>query len=399
MMMNNKSSNTVTPDSKVSWKEEIDDYVVRRSSIDDSEPRHGQYSDNRSKEAINNTNNTSKKKSVRFSNATMYRLHSTPPASEMTTKEKHIIWYNSNEYDKFKFDAAESADVKILRLDDDDIMLPGGKHPNKVGRGHRFVMMGDFDGKMPDRNPHPTGRTKESVGGNNADAPTAAGGTALNNNNDATTGGLDTGDGKRYYNENEYDDRAKDGEVVCKRGLGYHFSKSRKRSRVVTRQVVVAWQESLRDATTGQVCSPAIAAIDKIAKKEASKSQMMLALVSTKCSRASVEEARWRGNVDYRVAYPERRRHILPNSKRGAPLPMMEACSLSDKMKRRNCVVGFAPMENAVSGRKRRRTAVNNSNVGCGGDNREELSPATIGALSGVLELNGVLRGRGVGFA
>lgn len=36
----------------------------------------------------------------------------------------------------------------------------------------------------------------------------------------------------------------------------------------------------------------------------------VLASVSSKCSKVSREEALWRGNIDFRVAYPERCRHF-----------------------------------------------------------------------------------------
>merc|ERR1719199_364389 len=65
-----------------------------------------------------------------------------------------------------------------------------------------------------------------------------------------------------------------------------------------TRSAVLAWQKNLRGTSNSQTTAN-------------DKSTMMLALVSSKCSRVAREEAKWRGLVDYKVAYPERQQELL----------------------------------------------------------------------------------------
>jgi len=100
---------------------------------------------------------------------------------------------------------------------------------------------------------------------------------------------------------NKTQQQEKEPAVVCKRGLGYHFSRTRKRARMSTRSAVLAWQKNLRGASN--TSNSQATANDK--------STMMLALVSSKCSRVAREEAKWRGLVDYKVAYPERHQQEL----------------------------------------------------------------------------------------
>ncbi|KAL7530033.1 hypothetical protein ACHAXR_005738, partial [Thalassiosira sp. AJA248-18] len=202
------------------------------------------------------------KKSVRFHAkiVTVHRLDD-PAASDMTPREKQKIWYNSNMYDQFKYEASRCAGVKIIQHD----------------QNRRFVMVGDFD-------------SQDGKGGVSSSSSSHAA-------------------GKFYHNENEYNDHVIKGELVCKRGLGYHFSRNRKKSRVVTRSAVVAWQKTLRDPSNPMLHQD----LPKVGSDllKLGKSQIMLALVSTKCSRIAREEARWRGDVDYRVAHPGRQHDSL----------------------------------------------------------------------------------------
>ena len=119
----------------------------------------------------------------------------------------------------------------------------------------------------------------------------------------------------------------------------------------------------------------------------------MLALVSTKCSRIAREEAKWRGDVDYRVAYSERHdTHAMSsasvhsqnkNSNPGHGMmgkrDSTNNNSLAKKKKRLCDDVDTISRTNSPSC-KRQRT----SNRGCGGD-RDQLSQKAIGYLSGVL--------------
>jgi len=321
---------------------------------------------NQENKAVNKENNCSNprslselrpnKKSVRFdTEVNVYRLD-TPCASDMSSKEKQRMWYNSNEYDQFKYQAAKQAGVKVVRYDTE-----------KVGQNHHFVMVGDFDCKD-----------------NKQDASSAS---TKNTSIDAAK--------KFYYNENEYSDsHNNDGEAVCKRGLGYHFSRNRKKSRTVTRSAVVAWQKTLCDPSNQsnpkfQQHLPTVGS--NLGKLD--KSQLMLALVSTKCSRIAREEAKWRGDVDYRVAYPERHDpHAMSSlsvhsqNKDSNPAHGMigkrdTANNNSSAMKKKRLCddVGIISRTNNTSC-KRQRT----NNRGCGGD-RDELSQKAIGYLSGVL--------------
>lgn len=293
-------------------------------------------------------------------------------------------------------------------------------------------MMGDFDIKQGSSK-----STKASSGGNNSKK--------------ATSGKA----GKCYYNENEYNDQQVittsipaptngssgrgltnkgGGDVICKRGLGYHFSRSRKKSRVVTRSAVMAWQTTLRDAKKARPANSdrilPSCSVDKLSFSSADgrlmvKSQMMLALVSTKCSRVAREEARWRGDVDYRVAYPERHASRTANSSTTASCSSSVLSATTHRSsncttttggntnrlakngnKRPNVMMMMAILPGNKSGdvdvpmnscHKRQRTtsdqvsmdgcSLNSPNNSADGGiiDRDELSPNTIGLLSGVL--------------
>ena len=371
------------------------------------------------------------KKSVQFNTKiSVHHLHHLPPSSTMAPREKSRIWYNSTYYDQFKYEAAKSAGVKIIRYDTAEDGNDS-KASNCSTSGHHFVMMGDFDSKQ---------------GGKSTKASSSSSG---NNSKKATSGKA----GKCYYNENEYNDQQiatsapapnngsgggglvkGGGEVICKRGLGYHFSRSRKKSRVVTRSAVMAWQTTLRDAKARHINSdlvlPSGMHVDKLQIPSSSadrrlidKSQMMLALVSTKCSRVAREEARWRGDVDYRVAYPERHAsRPTSNMNTGSrSLKLLSASASSSVLsatthRSSNCTTTGSNTNRVVksvnkrpngmpsnkrsddvdvpmnSCHKRQRISSQVSMGGCshnpsadGGIDRDELSPNTIGLLSGVL--------------
>lgn len=239
-----------------------------------------------------------KKKSVRFddtkgSNIT-YTIDTILRASEMSSKEKQIAWYNSNEFDQFKYKAAKHAGIKIVRYDNTT--------EENTNQSHSFAMVGDFDDCSTDKDAASPSKTTNNV----EPTPSSSGKSAR----------------KKFYNENEYNDtHTSKGESICKRGLGYHFSRNRKKSRAVTRSAVVAWQKMLicgDNASSSSSSSnpssqkkfPMLSESNNNAGRKLviKKTQLMLSLVSAKCSRVAREEARWRGDVDYRVAYPERHR-------------------------------------------------------------------------------------------
>ena len=227
------------------------------------------------------------RKSVHFVSDVNLHLLDGPCATDMSSEEKQITWYNSNEYDQFKYEAAKNAGVKIVRYDTE-----------MVGRRHHFVMTGDFDCQY-----------------NREDASSASTKNATNP--------YDNGAKKFHYNENEYNDsHNENGVAVCKRGLGYHFSRSRKRSKIANRSAVLAWQEALRDpADRSDLASRSAPG------KNPNESRAALALVSAERSRVPREEARWRGGVDYEVAYPERRGSSLAHSRREESDPTRDSAS------------------------------------------------------------------------
>jgi len=224
-----------------------------------------------------------KMKSVRFYGKVKVYRSADPSASDMSTNEKQKRWYNNSEYNQFKHEAASHAGVNIVPCDDPNNKVSSQNHP--------FVMMGNFDGKDTKEDASSASKT------NNNTADTAVSSTTTENHPK-----------KLFYNENEYNDsHDKDtGEVICKRGLGYHFSRERKKSRIVTRSAVMAWQKMLRDPKHRVELKRAVRTDSSLGNSDLNKSRGMLALVSAKCSRVSLEEAKWRGDVDYRVAYPER---------------------------------------------------------------------------------------------
>jgi len=253
-----------------------------------------------------------KTKSVSFAPTATVQPINIPKASEMTTQEKHILWYLGNDYNQFKNNAASDGGVKLVRTIKDSC---------------HFFCIGSFDGSCDED----TSSSSNSGSNHSSDA--------------ATAGSSRTSPSGKFYNEHEYNDYMKeDGQEVCKRGLGYHFSHIRKRNRVMTRSAVVAWQKCMQKPSNKQ-------RIEKVVqrKMEATSSRknrpqlqqtqsVVLASVSTKCSRVSREEALWRGNIDFRVAYPERCRVGIGDSiqrKRSSGSAAAEVITVSHAGKRR----------------------------------------------------------------
>lgn len=225
-----------------------------------------------------------KTKSVSFSPTATVQPINVPKASDMTQQEKQIIWYLGNDYSQFKSDAASDGGVKIMRY----VPLNADQTPKSC----HFVCIGSFDGSC--------------------DADTSSSSSNSNHSSDeATAGSKRTSPSGKFYNEHEFNDYIKEnGQEVCKRGLGYHFSRIRKNNRVMVRSAVVAWQKCLQKESNQK-------RLDKVIQRKrwalrnspASIQQtqsIVLASVSSKCSKVSREEALWRGNIDFRVAYPER---------------------------------------------------------------------------------------------
>ena len=198
-----------------------------------------------------------KKKSVTFFNAArLYKMKNVPPASAMSQREKDVRWFTPKDYEGFKYDAATQAGIRLVRYERGEGKLSSSKQPN-------FVMLGSFD--------------------NEADGGSSEGESVA----------------RLHYNENEYNEPP-NGDV-CKRGLGYHFSRHRKRAKLITKGAVMAWQRALNDPTNPKYAKMKVDSSGK-GKKRAS---FILALVANKCAKIPAEEARWRGEMDYFAAYPE----------------------------------------------------------------------------------------------
>lgn len=268
----------------------------------------------------NNNSSNRKKKSVSFHPqvSTNYPSSNSIHASTSTSSYKTQLWYTSSEYDQFKYQAALDCGIKLMQSNNvSSSQKNDGKKRRK--RGPQYIQIGDFDCKKNENiNDNTTSNVAASYSSSSMDTmPT-------DNTKDEKF--------SRYYNENEYKDQVsstavdeqnsstashgrvidlisnkpqklqqEEPTVVCKRGLGYHFSRTRKRARMSTRSALLAWQKNLRGASN--TSSSRATANDK--------SIMMLALVSSKCSRVAREEAKWRGLVDYKVAYPERHQELL----------------------------------------------------------------------------------------
>lgn len=216
------------------------------------------------------------RKSVHFNTkANLYHR-----ASDVSSEENNAVWYTSSEYDNLKCEAAEDANVKIIKCDT--------KNKKVIQEHHRFAMVGDFDTKSIDAQSSniPYENIKE-----------------------------------HYYNENEYNNSLnKNQEAVSKRGLGYHFSRSRRESKIQTRATVLTWQKALCDRRNapGPESERGPPRIGGGAEKidDENSRLLMLALISAKYSHVARVEAKWRGDVDYMVAYPERcKPPVVPSSR------------------------------------------------------------------------------------
>ncbi|KAL7467591.1 hypothetical protein ACHAXS_007833 [Conticribra weissflogii] len=260
------------------------------------------------------------KKSVHFKTFVRVVPLSIPPASDMTAEEKQDIWYNQNDFEQFKWKSARDAGVQLFRFQDgNDDNDDETKQSNANGR-YQYLLDGNFDDDALNHYKNDDDSKHESVG----NAITAAQGTNFK------------GDAPSKVNEKEYDDD--EAHQICKRGLGYHFSRIRRRHKLMFRLTVLEWQRKLREhsnkfnhyttsspshisscirtdnATTESVSVeklPSQSPLKNDPQKNRyppldKKSQLILALISKKLSRDACGSAEWRGRVDYKVAYPER---------------------------------------------------------------------------------------------
>ena len=342
------------------------------------------------------------KKSVHFNKDLQINYY--PPnnklyhnSEDQISSNNALLWYTPQDYNKFKFQAAKSAGVKLINMvpsQDDDIsnskQRDEFKERRKQLQSSIFVMVGNFDTKLKKEN-----EDTNIISVTAADAISSE--SSSSRSTDTILPTIDNNAKKRdnttkkrktmsYHNENEYNDqhaaiivdvdsnnKEKEEEVtVCKRGLGYHFSTSRKRTRHTSRLAVLAWQKALHQSdkndepsskkaavsseavsaaatnavagggvTNNKVSSRALLKVAEAAAVSVSaananaksntnssanvnnnsnsnsnsksstelqndKQLLTLSIISSKCSRTSRHEAIWRGDVDYRIAYPER---------------------------------------------------------------------------------------------
>jgi hypothetical protein len=238
---------------------------------------------------------TTMAKSIKFTKKVTFqcKVQSIPPQHVPTEDEKQRIFYNKEDYDRFKFDAAQNAGVRLF-----DYFPPEEKQPATadglnatVTYPHKFVMMGNFD--------------KE-------DKPSSL-------PTDATVASKRKPAASQTYHvpikcQSEYNDK---GDDVCKRGLGYHFSRYRKRNRVWTRAMVLTWQKTMRGMKLedGRILDQEVHSQQQPLKLSQKcdvqlneNSRKLLAVVSSKCSQTAKQAALWRGKMDYAMAHPENRK-------------------------------------------------------------------------------------------
>ena len=331
-----------------------------------------------------------KKKSVHFNKELQinYPPNNLSHNSEDLSSNNALLWYTPQDYNKFKFQAAKSAGVNLnIMVPSKDNDISNSKQRDDEFKERRrqlqsiFVMVGNFDTKLKKEN-EDTNIIITAAANISSESSSRSTDTIIPTIIDNNAKKRDNTKKRKtmsYHNENEYNDqhaaiivdvdsnieKEKEEEVtVCKRGLGYHFSTSRKRTRHTSRLAVLAWQKALQQSdknddsskkvavssvavsaaaantvagggvTNNKVSSRALlnvaeataAVLAANAKSNTNSSAnddnnsnsksstelqndkqiLTLSIISSKCSRTSRHEAIWRGDVDYRIAYPER---------------------------------------------------------------------------------------------
>jgi len=239
-------------------------------------------------------NNTNAEKKVTFQEY----VDAVTPEHTPTDNEKRLMWYSQEEYDGFKFDAAHNAGVQLF-----DYIPPSQKTSRGQGSNattiypHKFIMLGNFDEQ-------------------DEETPSVATTAAVDEGVQPTSNHIKQAGSHHVPTKcmSEYNDTISiDGYQICKRGLGHHFSRFRKRNRVWTRAMVLTWQKTMRSmtlkngshhhSTSSQEQSLSLS--QKCDVKLDGTSQRLLAAVSAKCSRSARLAALWRGKMDHEVVCRE----------------------------------------------------------------------------------------------
>jgi hypothetical protein len=215
-------------------------------------------------------------------------------SSGLTENEKSLLWYSQYELDKFKTDAARDAGVRLFypfattsspsSNETSEVPEAGGQ---KVGTTkdytNKFVVVGNFDDKA---------------------------GEDVSVITDAATCNSQTGKCTNEYNDTINDQ----GEEVCKRGLGFHFSRIRKCRKAWIRASVLAWARKMNSILLEKDSNRDLLPRDIVRHLDAERlerSMNMLAMLSSKCTKDERRIALWRGRMDYEVAYRENSYHTF----------------------------------------------------------------------------------------
>ena len=200
----------------------------------------------------------------------------------ITDDEKQMVWYTLKEIDEFKADAARDACVRLFHPQEttsspsSDEQTAGHEASLTVKSTNKFVTVGNFDEKIEE---------DKSIA---TDAATCS---------------------TRRKCTNEFSHMTDtEGTNVYMRGLGFHFSRYRKRTKVAGRTSVLKWAKIMnsialqKDPIRDKLPLHLVKELDKERRE---KANMVLAKLSEKCSKEERHRALWRGKLDHQMAYPK----------------------------------------------------------------------------------------------
>jgi len=208
-------------------------------------------------------------------------IHITPGLGE---DGRHDVWYSRDDLERFKTEAARDAGVKLFHPNDtspssNSDTLADEQETAKVKAINKFVMVGDFDDKL-------------LIGDGESSIPSEA--ATCTSPRKCT---------------NEFNDTVTDeGEEVCRRGLGFHFSRYRKRRKAWVRSSVLSWYKTMSSVLLEKDSSRDVLPLDiveQLDKERQERSVVILSKLYSKCSKEETELALSRGKMDHEMAYPE----------------------------------------------------------------------------------------------
>lgn len=192
------------------------------------------------------------------------------------------VWYSRDDFERFKTEAARDAGVKLFHPNDtspssNSDTLADEQETAKVKAINKFVMVGDFDDKL-------------LIGDSSISSEAA------------------TCSSPRKCT-NEFNDTVTDeGVEVCRRGLGFHFSRYRKRRKAWVRSSVLSWYKKMSSVLLEKDSSRDVLPVDiveQLDKERQERSVVILSKLYSKCSKEERELALSRGKMDHEMAYPE----------------------------------------------------------------------------------------------